>query len=32
MTGGALVAVKFFNWWTERKMAKEAGLATDLQL
>ncbi|HEX9049095.1 MAG TPA: YeeE/YedE family protein [Anaeromyxobacter sp.] len=32
MTGGAWIAVKFFNWWTERKMAKEVGLATDLQL
>jgi len=20
---GAFFAVKFFNWWTERKMAKE---------
>ena len=23
MIGGAYVGVKFFNWWTERKMAKE---------
>lgn len=23
MIGGAFVGVKFFNWWTERKMAKE---------
>ncbi len=23
MVGGAFVGVKFFNWWTERKMAKE---------
>jgi hypothetical protein len=27
MIGGAYIGVKFFNWWTERKMAKEmAGL------
>jgi len=27
MIGGAFIGVKFFNWWTERKMAKEmAGL------
>jgi len=32
MTGGAWLGVKFFKWWTERKMAKEIGLATDLQL
>ena len=32
MTGGAWLGVKFFKWWTERKMAKEVGLATDLQL
>jgi hypothetical protein len=32
MTGGAWLGVKFFRWWTERKMAKEVGLATDLQL
>lgn len=32
MTGGAYVGVKFFTWWTERKMAKEAGVGTDLQL
>ncbi len=32
MTGGAWVGVRFFRWWTERKMAKEVGLATDLQL
>ena len=32
MTGGAWVGVRFFKWWTERKMAKEIGLATDLQL
>jgi uncharacterized membrane protein YedE/YeeE len=31
MTGGAWLGVKFFKWWTERKMAKEVGLATDLQ-
>jgi len=23
MVGGAFLGVKFFNWWTERKMAKE---------
>ena len=23
MIGGAYIGVKFFNWWTERKMAKE---------
>lgn len=23
MVGGAFIGVKFFNWWTERKMAKE---------
>ena len=23
MVGGAYIGVKFFNWWTERKMAKE---------
>ena len=32
MTGGAWLGVRFFRWWTERKMAKEVGLATDLQL
>jgi uncharacterized membrane protein YedE/YeeE len=32
MTGGAWLGVRFFKWWTERKMAKEIGLATDLQL
>jgi uncharacterized membrane protein YedE/YeeE len=32
MTGGAWIGVKFFTWWTERKMANEAGVATDLQL
>jgi len=31
MIGGAYIGVKFFNWWTERKMAKEmAGF--DLEL
>jgi hypothetical protein len=24
MTGGAWVGVRFFKWWTERKMAKTA--------
>jgi hypothetical protein len=23
MAGGAYLGVKFFNWWTERKLAKE---------
>ena len=23
MIGGAFIGVKFFNWWTERQMAKE---------
>ena len=23
MVSGAFFGVKFFNWWTERKMAKE---------
>lgn len=32
MTGGAWLGVKFFKWWTERKMAKEVGLAADIQL
>jgi hypothetical protein len=32
MTAGAWLGVRFFKWWTERKMAKEVGLATDLQL
>jgi uncharacterized protein len=32
MTGGAWIGVVFFRWWTERKMAKEVGGATDLQL
>ncbi len=31
MIGGAFIGVKFFNWWTERKMAKEmAGFELDL--
>jgi uncharacterized membrane protein YedE/YeeE len=29
MTAGAYVGVRFFKWWTERKMAKEIALATD---
>ena len=32
MTGGAWIGVKFFNWWTERKMAKEMAAAPDLPL
>jgi hypothetical protein len=23
MIGGAFIGVKFFNWWTERRMAKD---------
>jgi hypothetical protein len=23
MIGGAFIGVKFFNWWTERQLAKE---------
>jgi len=31
MIGGAYIGVKFFNWWTERKMAKEmAGFELEL--
>jgi uncharacterized membrane protein YedE/YeeE len=32
MTGGAYIGVRFFKWWTERKMAKEMGAAPDLQV
>ncbi len=32
MTGGAWVGVRFFKWWTDRKLAKEMGLAADVQL
>ena len=33
MVGGAYIGVKFFSWWTERKMAKQTALAAaDLQL
>ncbi len=32
MTGGAWIGVMFFKWWTERKMAREAAGAPDLQL
>lgn len=32
MVGGAYLGVRFFKWWTERKMAKEAGVAADLTL
>ncbi len=28
MIGGAYIGVKFFNWWTERKMAKEMAALT----
>jgi hypothetical protein len=31
MIGGAFIGVKIFNWYTERKMAKEmAGVDLDL--
>jgi uncharacterized membrane protein YedE/YeeE len=32
MVGGAYVGVKFFAWWTERKMAKQMAGAGELQL
>ncbi len=32
MIGGAYIGVKFFTWWTERKMAQQIGPATGLQL
>jgi uncharacterized membrane protein YedE/YeeE len=32
MTGGAYIGVRFFKWWTERKMAREMGAAPDLQI
>jgi uncharacterized protein len=32
MFGGAYLGVKFFSWWTERKMAKQMGAVPDLQL
>jgi uncharacterized protein len=32
MVGGAYAGVKFFQWWTERKMAKEMGSEAALQL
>jgi uncharacterized protein len=32
MTGGAYLGVRFFRWWTERKMAREMGAAPDLQI
>jgi hypothetical protein len=32
MVGGAYLGVKFFAWWTERKMAKQMAAAPDLQL
>lgn len=31
MMGGAFIGVRFFNWWTERKMAKEMA-ALDFEL
>jgi uncharacterized membrane protein YedE/YeeE len=30
MTSGGWVGVKFFNWWIERKMARETPLEFDL--
>jgi uncharacterized membrane protein YedE/YeeE len=30
MTGGAWIGVRFFKWWTERKMAKEMGAELSL--
>jgi hypothetical protein len=32
MVGGAWLGVRFFSWWTERKMAKEMAAAPDCQL
>jgi uncharacterized membrane protein YedE/YeeE len=32
MTAGAWIGVKFFKWWTERKMAREVGLTPDLNV
>jgi len=32
MVGGAYLGVKFFSWWTERKMAKQMAGEPDLQL
>ena len=32
MFGGAYVGVKFFSWWTERKMAKQMDAVPELQL
>jgi uncharacterized membrane protein YedE/YeeE len=32
MALGAFVGVKFFNWWTERKMAKEMGATPELSV
>lgn len=32
MVGGAYLGVKFFSWWTERKMAKQMAAEPDLQL
>jgi len=32
MFGGAWIGVKFFSWWTERKMAKQAGAVPELQI
>jgi uncharacterized membrane protein YedE/YeeE len=31
MFGGAYIGVKFFSWWTERKMAKQMEAVPDLQ-
>jgi len=32
MIPGAYVGVRFFSWWTERKMAKQMALANEFQL
>ncbi len=32
MVGGAYVGVKFFGWWTERKMAKEMAASPELEI
>ncbi len=32
MVPGAYIGVRFFSWWTERKMAKQMAFANELQL
>jgi uncharacterized membrane protein YedE/YeeE len=32
MIGGAYLGVRFFSWWTERKMRQEIGLGADLPI